>query len=309
MKTNLGRFALNLGVAAALLTGCAGSHAVNVMPSGGNASGDALPNHQIFHFTGSKQSFKVPSGVTQLTVVARGAEGGGVSGSLSYQQFFYGGIGGRVYAQIPVKPGETLYVYVGGYGSRNGGFNGGGSGGSSGSSIVGFNGGGASDVREGGNKLTNRVIVAAGGGGQGNGWSSYLDGGGGKGGGLVGGPGFSAYDNGGAGGSQTQGGAGGKAAGPNGHPGDNGSLGLGGTGGNGGATTHEGGSAGGGGGGGYYGGGGGGGVGFGGSTGPGGGGGGGSSYIEPSAIKGRTWSGWHKDWAKLHGNGQVVFSW
>ncbi len=314
MKRLLSRYALASSVATALFAGCSGSHAVNGMPSAPNDRRDSLPDHKTFGYTGSEQSFKVPNGVTQLTIVARGAEGGGASGSNSYQRYFEGGRGGRVYAEIPVKSAETLYVYVGGYGgspsnSRAGGFNGGANGGTSGSYIVAFGGGGASDVREGGDKLKDRILVAAGGGGQGAGWSSYFTGWGGKGGGLLGGSGGSDYGNGGDGGSQTAGGAGGIGVGQYGTPGANGSLGLGGQGGNGGGSTKVGGGAGGGGGGGYYGGGGGGGVESEGSIGPGGGGGGGSSYIEPGAIKGRMWSGWKKDWEKLHGNGLVVFSW
>jgi hypothetical protein len=302
-------YALTIGATATLLAGCGGSLQLAGTPGNANSGVRPTSGSKTFKYTGTEQSFVVPTGVIRLTVVARGAEGGGASGSNSYQRFFEGGIGGRVYAQIPVKPRETLHVYVGGYGHPAGGFNGGAPGGSSGSSIFAYGGGGASDVREGGDKLQNRILVAAGGGGQGAGWSSYFTGWGGKGGGLVGGSGGSDYGNGGRGGSQTQGGAGGTGVGPNGHPGDNGSLGLGGDGGNGGGTSKVGGSAGGGGGGGYYGGGGGGGVGSGGTTGPGGGGGGGSSFIEPGAINGRMWSGWKKDWETLNGNGLVVFSW
>lgn len=316
---NLAIFALRIGAATVLLADCSGAPPPIGVPSImqqrliGQFNEESLPYHKTFIYTGSKQSFKVPSGVAQLTVVARGAEGGGASGSNSYQAFFEGGIGGRVYAEIPVKPGETLYVYVGGYGgspsrSRAGGFNGGAPGGTSGNSLA-YGGGGASDVREGGNRWKNRVVVAAGGGGQAAGWASYFTGWGGKGGGLVGGTGGSDYGNGGSGGSQTQGGAGGAGIGPGGQPGGNGSLGVGGRGGDGGGSTQSAGAAGGGGGGGYYGGGGGGGIGSDGSIGPSGGGGGGSSYIEPEAIKGRMWSGWKKDWGKLGGNGLVVFSW
>jgi hypothetical protein len=306
MKTlALSRYAFSLS-AATLLTGCGGSSPVSGMDSFANA----LTHQQTFQYTGNAQTFTVPLGVTKITVDARGAEGGGASGCGSAGCFFEGGFGGRVYAEMPVKPGETLYVYVGGYG-WNGGFNGGGAGGRSGSSIEGYTGGGSSDVREGGDKLKNRRIVAAGGGGQGDGWLSYFYGYGGDGGGLVGRAGNSTYTgDGGGGGSQTQGGAGGAGVGSKGHPGDNGSFGRGGTGGNGGASSAVGGAAGGGGGAGYYGGGGGGGVGAGdGSAGPGGGGGGGSSYIEPSATNTHMWTGWKRHWKTLHGNGIVIFSW
>lgn len=303
-------YAFSLSIAAAMLAGCGGSPSVRPL----YATSDTSSHQQTFQYTGGAQRFKVPAGVTTLNVVARGAEGGGVSGCGSAGCYFEGGIGGRVHAQIPVKPGGTLYVYVGGSAGRlsvAGGFNGGGNGGSSGASFTAYGGGGASDVREGGDALQDRILVAAGGGGQGAGWVSYFYGYGGKGGGLVGGSGNSTYKaNGGGGGSQTQGGTGGAGTGESGQSGGNGSLGTGGNGGNGNATGyHVNGGAGGGGGGGYYGGGGGGGIGSPGSTEPGGGGGGGSSFIEPSALKGRMWSGWKRGWEKLSGNGLVVFSW
>ena len=70
----------------------------------------------------SEQTFKVPTGVTQLTVVARGGEGAGFS---VYPSTDTPGRPGRVYAIIPVRAGDKLYVFVGGSGTH-GGFNGGG---------------------------------------------------------------------------------------------------------------------------------------------------------------------------------------
>lgn len=306
MRKFVGPYTSSCCIAVAMLAGCGGSPPVNTV----SPTSEAISHQRTFQYTGSAERFKVPAGVTMLNVVARGAEGGGVGGCGSAGCYFEGGIGGRVHAQIPVKPRETLYVRVGGSWS-NGGFNGGGKGGSSGLSITAYDGGGASDVREGGDRLQDRILVAAGGGGQGAGWSSYFYGYGGVGGGLVGGSGNSTYKaDGGGGGSQTQGGSGGAGVGQSGQSGGNGSLGAGGNGGNGNATGyHTNGGSGGGGGGGYYGGGGGGGVEAAGSTEPGGGGGGGSSYIEPSATKAHMWSGWKHGWEKLKGNGLVVFSW
>jgi adhesin/invasin len=56
------------------------------------------------------QSFRVPAGVCAVTVDARGAQGGrsGDSGDPAP--------GGRVVATVPVTPGETLLVNVGGRG-------------------------------------------------------------------------------------------------------------------------------------------------------------------------------------------------
>src|SRR5688572_27518147 len=52
-------------------------------------------------------NFTVPSGVTQITVRALGAQGGQGDGSP-------GGFGGEVNATLMVTPGETLGVFVGG---------------------------------------------------------------------------------------------------------------------------------------------------------------------------------------------------
>jgi hypothetical protein len=270
----------------------------------------SFSHHETFHYTGEKQIFKVPAGVTSIAVVALGAAGGGTE---------YGR-GGRVYAVIPVAPKERIAVFVGGAGSDDqGGFNGGGS--ASGA----YGGGGASDVREGGSLLRNRALVAGAGGGQGyQQYQKYVDyGGGGKGGGSTGGSGVAGWchtdytsgcegfsGGGGGGGSQTQGGAGGlggssySGTGNSGKPGERG---LGGAGGSGCQSYSCGyGGSGGGAGAGYYGGGGGG-VGAGAETdfGGGGGGGGGSSYCETSARTCDNWQGWKT----ATGNGLVVISW
>ncbi len=327
--SQFGRYVISSCVAAALLAGCGGSQtpidvagAMAYVSTGSTAvRADSLPYNKTFNYTGKRQRFTVPAGVKWLTVVARGASGG------SNPSYKLGGRGGRMYAVIPVTPGERLAVLVGGVGSQHGGgFNGGASGG-----VYGFSGqggGGASDVRQGGERIANRILVAGGGGGQGaplfpgtcgselRPQSAYQppDGNGGKGGGSTGGPGQTGGPcytwgggGGGAGGSQYHGGFGGAGGQGIGNPGNPGSLYSGGTGG---AGCHgslcQAGEPGGGGGGGYYGGGGGG-AGnsndldaFGG-----GGGGGGSSYIEPSAQKFQSWQGWKN----ATGDGLVVFSW
>jgi Glycine rich protein len=318
----LGRQAFGIGAAAALLAACAGSSR-GVMPSGVTNADQAPIGNKTFKYTGAQQSFTVPTGVTRITVVARGAAGGGEKciGSYCYpHNLDYFGRGGRVYAIIPVRPGETLYVDVGGQGSdAAGGFDGGGKPGPGGGS---YGGGGASDVREGGDSLSNRVLVAGGGGGQGGSRDAV----GGRGGGAIGGNGGSYCYRGsscigggaGAGGTQRQGGSGGEGGDSYepGQPGNPGTFGIGGNGGSGGCYYGSGncgcgyanGCPGAGGGGGYYGaGGGGGGAGEYASIygGPGGGGGGGSSYIEPSATKFHSWQGWKN----ATSNGLVVFSW
>ena len=83
---------------------------------------------------------------------------------------------------IYVQPGDILYVYVGGAGDPGlfkgkGGWNGGGNGGYHNYHSNSGGGGGATDLRIGGENLTNRVLVAAGGAG-GSGCSKGGDGGG-----------------------------------------------------------------------------------------------------------------------------------
>lgn len=118
-----------------------------------------------FAYTGSSQFFIVPSGVTTLTVIANGAQGGNTSA-------YSGGLGGRAVSIMTVTPGQVLNIFVGGQGTASvtGGFNGGGNGGASGSG--GSGGGGASDIRIGGNSFAERVLVAAGGGGSGTSFTS-----------------------------------------------------------------------------------------------------------------------------------------
>jgi hypothetical protein len=298
------RFALSIGVGAAMLSACGGGPSVPIATGSPINDAGAVKGNKTFKYTGSEQTFKVPKGVTQLTVVARGGEGAGFS---TYPSTDTPGRPGRVSAIIPVSPGEKLYVFVGGSGT-DGGFNGGGAGAYSTSHGAGNPGGGASDVRVGGTGILERIIVAAGGGGAGEADNIYGTNPGGNGGGLFGkdGGGGASYGSGdgGKGGTQSQGGAGGAGAYGyfgSGRPGGGGDLGSGGNGGDGAEYAGNGG----GGGGGYYGGGGGGGGGdaFYHLT-QGGGGGGGSSYVEPSAIKSRMWTGW-----KAKGDGLVVFSW
>jgi len=300
---------VSLSLAGALLSACGGS-SVPMAGIGNANNGAASKSEKTFHYTGKEQVFTVPPGVTRLTVVARGGEG---AGNAYYGSSDDPGLPGRVFATIHVQPKDKLYVFVGGSGAH-GGFNGGGAGGSE-EKYKGNGGGGASDVRIGGDALTDRVIVAAGGGGAGEAINDYGSASGGYGGGLSGksggGGGQRLNGQGGGGGKQSSGGMGGaggissSSGSQSAEPGGNGTLGVGG---NGGAAAYEFAGNGGGGGGGYYGG-------SGGGAGAwlyssesqtdqGGGGGGGSSYVESSAIKSRTWTGW-----KAKGDGLVVFSW
>ncbi len=194
-----------------------------------------------FNYTGAVQTWQVPLGVSSVTIETWGAQGNSNAGGVA------GGQGGYATGELTVTGGETLYIYVGGGGSTttSGGWNGGGTAGTVGcTGAFGGGGGGASDVRQGGTGLANRVIVGAGGGGAGG---NRVQGcgrgtGGGGGGGWYGGGGGSAwpgipddYNNGllATGGTQSAGGNGGVSTWPtvsnnNGYPG---AFGVGGTGG------------------------------------------------------------------------------
>jgi hypothetical protein len=255
----------------------------------------------VFAYTGAAQTWTVPLAVTSATFDVFGAQGGD-----NHNGTAAGGKGAEVNASVPVTSGQTLQIVVGGagaptFGSCSGGFNGGGLPAQCGSAAQAGSGGGASDVRQGGTSLANRVVVAGGGGGAGgDGWASFgtpTNGVGGAG-GDSGSAGTTAATNG-----TATGGGGGHAGVPDGNggggtagskadcnvnptAGGNGSLGQGGGGGNGACT----GAFGGGGGGGYNGGGGGGGASFDQSAGvanqktAGGGGGGGGSSFGPSGA-------------------------
>ncbi len=116
------RYALCICTAAAMLAGCGGSQPPIGTPGAADARSEK--HSQTFSFTGSEQTFKVPAGVTHLTITARGA-----SGARGYGFLFAtpppGGLGGIVIATISVTPRERLAIFVGG-GGRAGGFNGGG---------------------------------------------------------------------------------------------------------------------------------------------------------------------------------------
>ncbi len=312
--------AVVISLTAALLAGCGGSQ-----PPIGTVNknfGPPYSHHRAFHYTGKEQLFIVPMGVTHVAIVASGASGPyAVTNSCSVT----GGRGGLVQAAIHVTPGEKLAVFVGGEGDSHslcngsgydgkGGFNGGGDGGAAGPGIGspnrhGAGGGGASDVRQGGSGLRDRVVVAAGGAGPGGyAFNNSSGAGGGKIGGRGSGQSGSGYcvGYGGAGGTQNKGGKAGRG-GPSGPslPGKNGALGQGGAGGDSLYDRKEYGAGGGGGGGGYFGGGGGGsGARCTSMVGAGGGGGGGSSYVEPGATDVTDQKG-----AASPGNGKIVISW
>ena len=273
-------------------------------------------------YVGAGQNWTAPAGVSQISLTLRGAAGGD-SGAPGYTHQ-PGGSGAQVMVVLPVTPGSTYQVDVGGAGPGNGnetgGFNGGGSAIGSEPSLFGGNqlssggGGGATDFRQSPYGLSDRLVVAGGGGGAGGGGSvvTTLGGpGGNSDGGATGGEadGVAGSGGGGGGGSsgtETQGGAGGAAGAANGGSpgvaGDDGSLALGGAGPlvSGGGAGGSGGS----GGGGTYGGGGGGGGGQGNPAdgGAGGGGGGGSDFVSPSVLSATVTEG------VVHNDGSATIS-
>ena len=225
---------------------CPGAPVTFTNPTATDNCSVSISGSATFAYTGAVQSWTVPAGLTSITVDAAGAQGGnGVNAA-------FGGNGGRVQAIVPVTGGQLCYIYVGGAGANcatcaSGGFNGGG-GTVAGAGQEAGTGGGASDIRMGGNALSNRIVVAGGGGGGGYTGTTAN---GGAGGGTTGASGgtWSGYQ-GGGGGSQVGGGVGGDGS-AYGQP--NGGTGTAGIGGNGQGWSGGGGGA----GGGYFGGGGG----------------------------------------------------
>ncbi|MES2671912.1 MAG: autotransporter domain-containing protein [Pseudomonadota bacterium] len=173
-----------------------------------------------FGFTGGEQTTTVPAGVTSVTVYLSGAQGGagrsgaGTIGGSPNSPGGTGGLGGRVRGTLAVTPGSLLSIWVGGQASQA--VNPGGIG----QGVDGI-GGGATDLRVGGNAIGNRVGIAGGGGGGGNaGWSTtnvIAGGNGGVGGGGVGAVGATVPGGpgpfGGGGGAVGTGGAGGAGCG------------------------------------------------------------------------------------------------
>jgi len=166
-----------------------------------------MPTTEIYDTVGSHTS-TVPSGVWWAVIECWGAEGGTSTGPGSTAP---GGKGGYLKARVPVTPGETLNIHVGGTG---GALTGGANGGGDGARVAGTDpdgesggGGGASDVRQGGDTLSDRIVVggagAGGGAAEGSG-AAYAGGDGGYPDGVAGGDSNGQYsDSGGPPGTQT----------------------------------------------------------------------------------------------------------
>ncbi len=110
-----------------------------------------------FNYSGSIQTWNVPTGVTSITIEAWGAQGG----STSYGGYSYtGGQGARMRGTFTVTPGDLLQIVVGGMGAS--------------STTYRSGGGGGSFVWVDGASLP--LIIAAGGGGAGYSNASQEDG-------------------------------------------------------------------------------------------------------------------------------------
>ena len=140
---------------------------------------------QDFSYTGTVQSFTIPSFVESIYVKAYGAAGtqssSGSGSASSIPSSGAPGKGGFQSGTILVNPGTVYYIYVGGQSGWNGGASGG-----VGFETFGGHGGDATDIRTSVGDLSTRVIVAGGGGGSGNDTVcgvSYIGGGGDGGGG------------------------------------------------------------------------------------------------------------------------------
>lgn len=124
-----------------------------------------------FDYTGNTQYFIAPAD-GEYTLTVAGAQGGDHNITPKESAQSYGGDGGTSTGKIKLKKGETLAIEVGnkpsGYSGSYNGSDSGWSGVAANGTYVGGSivaGGGATDIRKGGNGIDNRIIVAGGGGG------------------------------------------------------------------------------------------------------------------------------------------------
>jgi len=169
-------------------SGCQHTNVQDQTPCGGgnvcvagSCTSPCQPGNKTFAFTGAVEQWIVPTCAKTVTLEAWGAAGGYKSNPDN------AGKGGYAKGTSADLAGKTVYVFVGGQGSYSGiyavgGFNGGG--GHTGPYGYTIGGGGASDVRVGGQELSSRIIV--GGGGGGSAWTYESSAKGGHGGGLQG---------------------------------------------------------------------------------------------------------------------------
>lgn len=132
-----------------------------------------VSGNKQFGYTGDVQTFTAP-GTGTYTFEVWGAQGGD-----GYASNTAGGQGGYAKGTYNLKKDQTIYIYVGEKGAfedTTPTFNGGGSAGQSGS-LSGGSGGGATDIRVGGQDFASNAVIVAGGGGGGSHNSSGYAGG------------------------------------------------------------------------------------------------------------------------------------
>lgn len=113
----------------------------------------------IFDFTGAVQTWEAPAGVTEIEFEMIGASGGDHANSI-------GGRGAQVRGTLPVTPGVTYDIDVGGKPTTTAaGWPNGGNGDSAGGGRAGLGGGGSTAIRVQGDPFADSLVVAAGGGG------------------------------------------------------------------------------------------------------------------------------------------------
>ena len=160
-----------LGGATAAITLVAGSLLISTPAQAAPAcTVEPLTTTCVFQYSGSAESWTVPSGVVEVAADLYGAQGGSVA------SFTIGGNGGRATSPLSTTPGAQLWLNVGGSGSSvpgrdgeltpaSGGFNGGGNGGGGAFQCRGAGGGGATDIRTASGQIADRLLIAGGGGG------------------------------------------------------------------------------------------------------------------------------------------------
>jgi hypothetical protein len=218
-----------VGLAGVLATAGLVAASLTAVPGAADANPGASP---VQFTTCGSSLWTVPAGVTSVTADVFGAAGGSGS-ALSGGTRGLGGGGGEAMGTFAVTPGEVLQINVAcaggdanarspGLGGRGGNGDADGGNGVPGVDVPSFTatggGGGASDIRQGGTALSDRVIVAGGGGGSGDAGTSGTGAAGGGGGFPTGQPGGgtgSAPSScfGGRGGTPGSGGAGGATSG------------------------------------------------------------------------------------------------
>jgi hypothetical protein len=174
------------------------------------------PVTQTFSYTGSNQTFTVPSGLTQVTAHIWGAGGGGATHG-GWSSSYYGGAAGSSVGTINTSSMSSLIIIVGQGGEGNDdtdtttirdAFGGGGGNSSTSDNQYSGGGGGLSGIFNGSYTHANSLIIAGGGGGGGNS-NNGGDFRGGAGGGTTGQDGISSLNSAqrGQGGTQSAGGA------------------------------------------------------------------------------------------------------